>query len=627
MMSNAVLIVDDEQRILHSLERLLRRDGHEVHLADNGPAALEILASTEIAVLICDQRMPGMTGSEVLAKAYALRPDTVRITLTGYTDLNAAQSSINEGHVSHFLLKPWDDELLRSVVRDSVEAHRLLHENRRLEALTRKQKDELEAWNQRLEQQVKQRTEQLHARNESLLHLQRRAEQSLRDTVGVLAGTLEAHNPNLGIHSKRVAQLARQIASKLDVDDRELRDIEFAAHLHDLGKLSRVADKEATKPTQSERHAGAGYAILSKVSGFETVANALRHQHERFDGSGHPDGLKKDEIPLAARIIAVANAYDKVVFSTKDPTDVSHEAGHKMLHEQRGVGLDPHLVDQLLQYLEEIGAAADIDAEVELSPKKIRVDMTLSRPIYNHDGLLLLKEGTRLTDGLIERIRKQSRIDPLLSSVFVFCTSGSTELSRSASISGTSDDPSTVLMSADHEMEQREADDPGVVPDDEPPANQDATVVVPTLEEPKATRSAPPLESGSKGRVLVVDDSVLVCNALKREFRSAGIHTTATDSGWNAINLVEQGQFDAALIDLMMPAMRGDDLIRRLQQCAPALPCFVLTGNATKEAVVALSAEPNFAGILTKPWDHDRLITALETAIAKSQPQLARGPA
>ena len=116
-MSTAVLIVDDEQHVLQSLKRLLRRDGYAVHLADSGPAALEILAKTEIAVIICDQRMPRMTGAEVLAQAYKICPDTVRITLTGYTDLAAAQTSINEGHVNRFLLKPWDDDHLRSVAR------------------------------------------------------------------------------------------------------------------------------------------------------------------------------------------------------------------------------------------------------------------------------------------------------------------------------------------------------------------------------------------------------------------------------------------------------------------------------------------------------------------------------
>lgn len=626
-MSEAVLIVDDEPHILQSLKRLLRRDGYSVLLADNGPTALDILAETDVAVLICDQRMPDMTGAEVLAKAYALRPDTVRITLTGHTDLAAAQASINEGHVSHFLLKPWDDEMLRAIVRDAVQAHGLVNENRRLDALTRQQKDELEAWNQRLEEQVRERTEALRAQNETLVQLQHRAEQSLRDTVGVLAGTLEAHNPNLGIHCKRVAQLARELASRLHLGDRDLRDVEFAAHLHDLGKISRAGGEDTTPSPQPARHTEAGYAILSKVSGFHRIALAIRHQHERFDGRGYPDGLTRDAIPLASRIIAVVDAYDRAVFLTSNPTDVSHEAGCKLLRERRGKRLDPHLVDALLQYFEEIGAAADADVEVELSPKKISAGMVLSRPIFGHDGLLLLKEGTCLTQALVDRILKQSRIDPLCSSVFVICKSQAVEKPRNADPVGATEVPPSVRPIPAIDLEPRAKEDSAVERRDEQPAERNATQGGAAIAQPEASCSVSRATTEQRKRVLVVDDSTFVCNALKRELRSAHIEAVATDSGWNALKLVEQGGFDAVLVDLAMPAMSGDELIRRLQQCASSVPCFVLTGNATKEIVVSLSKEPNFAGILTKPWDRDRLIAVIKDAIARSRPELAKGPA
>ena len=126
---------------------------------------------------------------------------------------------------------------------------------------------------------------------------------------------------------------------------------------------------------------------------------------------------------------------------------------------------------------------------------------------------------------------------------------------------------------------------------------------------------------------MVVDDSVLVCNALRRELRPAGIEAVATESGWTALNLVEEAPFDAVLIDLMMPAMSGEELVQRLGQRAPALPCIILTGNATQQRVVTLAAEPNIVGVLAKPWDHDRLISAITAAIARSRPELAMEPA
>ena len=123
-MSHAVLLVDDEKNILQAYKRLLRDEDCELLLADGGAAAVEFLRNREIAVIICDQRMPGLTGAEVLAEAYRLQPDAVRITLTGHTDVAAAQASVNEGHVALFLFKPWDDAQVRGTVRSGIATYR-----------------------------------------------------------------------------------------------------------------------------------------------------------------------------------------------------------------------------------------------------------------------------------------------------------------------------------------------------------------------------------------------------------------------------------------------------------------------------------------------------------------------
>jgi len=425
--NHAVLVVDDEEHVLRSIKRLLCRDGYEIHLADGGQSALDILASKEIAVIICDQRMPGMPGAEVLAKCYKLRPDTVRITLTGYTDLTAAQASINEGHVNHFLLKPWDDDHLRSVVREGVRAYQMIQDNRRLEEITRRQKQELEAWNHRLEKQVEHRTTQLSAQNNMLRGLQKQLERSLRDTVGVMIGILEASKPNIGIHSKRVAKLAQTLATELDLTGLDLRDVEFAAHLHDIGKVSKIQGEKASRTGRAARskghaalrHSDSGHAILSHVAGFGGIAWAVRHQHEHYDGSGYPDRIQGDEIPLASRIIAIVNSYDEAVFSCTYPTIASREAGKKVLLEGQGKRFDPALVDMFLQYLDKEGAHTCDDTEVELSPGQLKVGMKLSRALRNAEGVLLLKPGMALTAENIERIQMTSNIDPVLSSVFV----------------------------------------------------------------------------------------------------------------------------------------------------------------------------------------------------------------
>ncbi|MCH8343996.1 MAG: response regulator [Planctomycetes bacterium] len=613
-MSDAVLVVDDEPHILQAIKRLLRRDppvANEIHLTGNGPAALEILAQHNIAVIICDQRMPGMTGAEVLAESAKIRPDTFRITLTGYTDLSAAQRSINDGKVHHFLLKPWDDEHLRAVVCEGVRAHQMIQNNRRLEALTRKQKAELEEWNRKLEEQVHQRTEELRAQNADLLDLQRRLEQSLRDTVAVMAGMLEAYSPSLGIHSKRVARLACQLTSQLDLDEAELRDLEFAAHLHDIGKISRItADgvsqaRKAGGPRAHHhgRHPEAGYAILSRVGGFETIARAVRHQHERYDGSGYPDGLIGGKIPLASRVIAVANGYDKAVFSSAQPTQVSREAGRQALLEGQGTSFDPTLVTMLLEYLDNIGADTAEDVEIEVSPKQISDGMILSRDLHNIDGVLLLKAGTLLTKQLIERVRILSDVSLMLGPVFVRCIANTP--------ANNTQEPPVASVEAHCEV--------GDVPqrDDitRPPIERPTGLSADSLDDQKRISRNEPPRLQHQIKVLIVDDDPFVCNALKRDLRRAGFEAVATNNGWDALNQVTTQNIDVVVTDLMMPRISGEELVERLGRSAPDVACIILTGNASKQRVVRLVNAPNVAGILAKPWDSQRLVATLTAAI------------
>lgn len=128
-----LLLVDDEENIISSLRRLLRRDGYRILTANGGEAGLEVLAHEHVDVIVSDQRMPGMTGTEFLTRARAKWPETIRIVLSGYTELGSVTSAINEGSVFKFLTKPWDDEQLRTNIADAVRRKQLDDENRRLQ--------------------------------------------------------------------------------------------------------------------------------------------------------------------------------------------------------------------------------------------------------------------------------------------------------------------------------------------------------------------------------------------------------------------------------------------------------------------------------------------------------------
>ncbi len=430
-MAGSILAIDDEQSILRAIKRLLRRDGYNIHLASSGQEALTILENNpDIAVIICDQRMPGMDGPETLSRAAKMAPNTIRMTLTGQTDLNSAMKSINEGQITHFILKPWNDDHLRKIVGDAVRSYNLEIENKRLEELTRKQKEELEQWNKQLEEKVEKRTKAIKLQMDILDKLRTKLESSLRDTVAILASMLEGVSPSLGIHSKRVARLSLELGKSLGLEESELRDLEFAAHLHDIGKLILLGEKQTNASKAKNKTVPfpqTGFNILSQVGGFDTIAKGVYSQKEKYDGTGTPDRLKGKDIPLISRIITLVNAYDEKIYSNIKPTMVSWQEGQSLLRQGSGKMFDPELVDAFLDILDQRREEILVENEVELSPKQLKEGMIIARDLKNIVGNLLLKNGTILTPELIAKIRLQNTGELLLSGVCVKCTSQSTE--------------------------------------------------------------------------------------------------------------------------------------------------------------------------------------------------------
>lgn len=153
-MERVLLLVDDEPHVLSALARALRRDGYRILRAEGGAEGLARLeAEPAVGVIVSDQRMPGMSGVAFLRRARALRPDTVRIVLSGYTDLEMVTEAINEGAIFKFLTKPWDDELLRRNIAEAFRYRELQLENERLAR-------ELKAVNRELARKVEERTRQ-----------------------------------------------------------------------------------------------------------------------------------------------------------------------------------------------------------------------------------------------------------------------------------------------------------------------------------------------------------------------------------------------------------------------------------------------------------------------------------
>ena len=164
-----MLVVDDEVNVSRSLVRLLRQDDYKIFTASSGKEGLDILKDNEINVIISDQRMPEMSGTEFLSEASKIYPNTIRIVLSGYTELQSVTEAINEGSIFKFLTKPWDDNALREIIKDAFRQYDIQMENRRLNDELKKANEKLKEVNSLLNQELVDETRQTYINHQSLL--------------------------------------------------------------------------------------------------------------------------------------------------------------------------------------------------------------------------------------------------------------------------------------------------------------------------------------------------------------------------------------------------------------------------------------------------------------------------
>ena len=402
-----VLFVDDEPNIVRAYKRVLRGCGLKVFTTTDTDEAISWAGEHEFAVVVSDQRMPDMEGTELLERIGRIQPDCVRIILTGYADITAAIDAINKGAVWRFLTKPWDDEQLRSTIKAAVQQFNLIEENRRLHVVAESQNERLRVLNEGLELRVEERTREV-------TELSQRIDETLKGALSVLAHLMEINSATIGNHSRRVADLAKDIGCRMGLKAEDLRQLEVAALLHDIGKLTlpdQILLKDRTRLTGDERrtlqsHTMEGEAIVRAIPYLDDAALFIRHHHERINGSGYPDALKANDIPLGARIVAVADAFDKRFNAKDDFTQQMAGDAVADIADRSNEWYDAGVVAALCDVISRSDESdLAIDHIVELSAEDLTAGMTLARDVLTDSGALLLSSETVLTEGAIARLR------------------------------------------------------------------------------------------------------------------------------------------------------------------------------------------------------------------------------
>lgn len=408
-----ILCVDDEQNILSALRRLLRLQGYRVLTADSGHEGLEVLARETVDLVVSDMRMPQMSGAEFLEQVAINWPQTIRILLTGYADLESTVAAVNRGHIYRYVSKPWDDGDLKLTIKQGLELLFLERERRRLDELTRKQNAELRDLSASLEQKVTARTAELAAAMASLQKAHSDLKSSYLSSIKVFVHLLEMREKSVAGHSRRVAEQARALARKLGMKAEECEAILFAGLLHDIGKIG-LPDHLLNKPFQSltapERelviqHAAIGQAMMMSMDHLQGAAQLVRSHHERFDGKGFPQGLKGAAIPRGARILAAVNDFDALQSGALAMTRYTKTQAREFLRDNKGRRYDPEVVDAYLELLGDPALETERERERVRHSNDLQEGMMLARDLITREGLLLLSAGYTLDRKLIDKIR------------------------------------------------------------------------------------------------------------------------------------------------------------------------------------------------------------------------------
>lgn len=343
-----VLVVDDEAAVCNLLSEKLSSADYECRTCSNGEAALELLKTESFDAIISDMNMPGITGLELLEKVRKSYPHSAFLMVTGVDDIRVAIQAMKEG-ADDYLVKPFQFDVVLSSVRRSLEKKRL--------------EIEVEQYRQNLEGMVEQRTKQLQA-------AMKRIELTYDETLEALGAALDLRDNETAGHSQRVSHYCLEMARAMGIEGERLKHIARGSYLHDIGKIG-IPDSILLKPGKltpeekqiMESHARTGYDLVSRIAFLAPAAEIVLTHQERYDGTGYPQGLVGDEIPLGARIFAVADTLDAMTSDRPYRRALPFATARAEVERESGRQFDPTVVRTFLtipqQTWEEIRSEVD----------------------------------------------------------------------------------------------------------------------------------------------------------------------------------------------------------------------------------------------------------------------------
>lgn len=375
MKNRRVLFVDDESNVVDGIKRMLRKT-FEVHTSTNPQEALVMLqAEPDFAVVVSDMRMPQMSGVDFLLGVRKVKPDTIRIMLTGNLDQQTAAAAVNDGEVFKFLNKPCEESALINVLEQALRQYQLLTAEREL--LTR----------------------------------------TLQGSIKVLLEALSIAKPEIFGSTDRIERTCSKLSEGLaGIDAWEMR---AAARLSRLGcvglsgqTLKNVAGGDtlgAKERAEFEAHPQAGAKLIGEIPRLERVAESILYQLKNFDGSGVPaDSRSGQDIPLGGRVLRLVLAFDQL--QTRGATDAQ---ALTLLRGKTG-RFDPALTDRLAQM-----CSISAPTPFRVAPNKVKNGMTIAEDVQSTKGILLVCRGQAVTSAIERHLQHFHELGTLTDPILV----------------------------------------------------------------------------------------------------------------------------------------------------------------------------------------------------------------
>lgn len=323
MTKYSILLVDDEEDNLALLYRTLR--GSYILEKTTSPLhALELIKEKDFQLVISDHKMPEMDGVEFLKRVQEAQPTMMRILLTAYSDANILIDAINYAKIYRYVKKPYNPEELQLIVSSALEFYQLKHDNDKLIA--------------------------------DLKEL-------FSGTIKAIMEALDAKDSYTSGRSKRITYYSTKIAQQLGLSTIDVGKIELAGMLHDIGMIGvsddilyKIDSLNQEEYDEIKRHITYSVKILEDIKQLKDVVEIIKCHHENYDGTGYPEGLRGEDIPIGARIIAVGDSFDSIISNRIYRKKTNYDEAFEEIKKNSGTQFDPAVVSAFSECFENIVA-------------------------------------------------------------------------------------------------------------------------------------------------------------------------------------------------------------------------------------------------------------------------------